>query len=91
MDNKKMQFTCYRLAECILCLVVILLGILYTKDIISLWVILPVFLVVFAAIPILRYLDEKKRGFSGVALALSVGISALPVLVVGIAVLVYFL
>ena len=75
-----------------LCLVVILVGVLYMRtELVSLWVLLPIFLAVFLAIPVLRYLDERKRGIRGVALGLSVGIAALPALVVGIAIIAYFM
>jgi len=85
-------FTGYRLAECVVCLAVILFGVLYLKtDLLSLWVLLPVFLAAFIAIPVLRYLDEKKRGIRGLALGFSVGIAMLPALVVLAAILVYFL
>ncbi|MBR4961819.1 MAG: hypothetical protein IKY52_13055 [Clostridia bacterium] len=85
-------FTGYRLAECAVCLAVILFGVLYLKtDLLSLWVLLPVFLAAFIAIPVLRYLDEKKRGIRGLALGFSVGIAMLPALVVLAAILVYFL
>ena len=88
----KPMFTGYRLAECAVCLAVILFGVLYLNtEIISLWVLLPVFLAAFIAIPILRYLDEKKRGSHGLALGFSVGIAALPAIVVLAAILVYFL
>lgn len=88
----KPVFTKYRLAECVICLVVILFGVLYLKtEILSLWVLLPVFLAAFIAIPVLRYLDEKKRGSRGLALGFSVGIAALPAVVVLAALLVYFL
>ena len=56
----KPVFTKYRLAECVICLVVILFGVLYLNtEILSLWVLLPVFLAAFIAIPVLRYLDEN--------------------------------
>ena len=85
-------FTGYRLAECIVCLAVILFGVLYLKtDLLSLWILLPVFLAAFIAIPVLRYLDEKKRGIRGIALGFSVGIAMLPAIVVLAAILVYFL
>ena len=85
-------FTGYRLAECMVCLAVILLGVLYLKtDLLSLWILLPVFLAAFIAIPVLRYLDEKKRGIRGLALGFSVGIAMLPAIVVLAATLVYFL
>ncbi len=88
----KPVFTKYRLAECVICLVVILFGVLYLNtEILSLWVLLPVFLAAFIAIPVLRYLDEKKRGSRGLALGFSVGIAALPAVVVLAALLVYFL
>ena len=88
----KPVFTKYRLAECVICLVVILFGVLYLHtEILSLWVLLPVFLAAFIAIPVLRYLDEKKRGSRGLALGFSVGIAALPAVVVLAALLVYFL
>ena len=88
----KPVFTKYRLAECVICLVVILFGVLYLNtEILSLWVLLPVFLAAFIAIPVLRYLDEKKRGSHGLALGFSVGIAALPAVVVLAALLVYFL
>ena len=88
----KPVFTKYRLAECMICLVVILFGVLYLNtEILSLWVLLPVFLAAFIAIPVLRYLDEKKRGSRGLALGFSVGIAALPAVVVLAALLVYFL
>jgi len=84
--------TGYRIAEIALCLVVVLAGVLYLyTDIISLWMLLPVFLAVFIAIPVLRYLDERKRGFKGIALGLSVGIAALPAVVVIVAMIAYFL
>ena len=84
--------TGYRLAEIVLCLVVILVGVLYLyTDMVSLWLLLPVFLAVFIAIPVLRYLDERKRGVKGMALGLSVGIAALPAVVVIIAIIAYFL
>lgn len=84
--------TGYRLAEIVLCLVVILVGVLYLyTDLVSLWLLLPVFLAVFIAIPVLRYLDERKRGIKGMALGLSVGIAALPAVVVIIAIIAYFL
>ena len=85
-------FTGYRLAECVVCLAVILFGVLYLKtDLLSLWILLPVFLAAFIAIPVLRYLDEKKRGIRGLALGFSVGIAMLPAIVVLAAILVYFL
>ena len=88
----KPVFTKYRLAECVICLVVILFGVLYLNtEILSLWVLLPVFLAAFIAIPVLRYLDEKKRGSRGLVLGFSVGIAALPAVVVLAALLVYFL
>ena len=88
----KPVFTKYRLAECVICLVVILFGVLYLHtEILSLWVLLPVFLAAFIAIPVLRYLDEKKRGSRGLVLGFSVGIAALPAVVVLAALLVYFL
>ena len=84
--------TGYRIAEIALCLVVILVGILYLyTDIVSLWLLLPVFLAVFIAIPVLRYLDERKRGIGGMALGLSVGIAALPAVVVTVAIIAYLL
>ena len=86
------MFTGYRLAECVVCLAVILFGVLYLKtDLLSLWILLPVFLAAFIAIPVLRYLDEKKRGIRGIALGFSVGIAMLPAIVVLAATLVYFL
>ena len=88
----KPVFTKYRLAECVICLVVILFGVLYLNtEILSLWMLLPVFLAAFIAIPVLRYLDEKKRGIRGLALGFSVSIAALPAVVVLAALLVYFL
>ena len=88
----KPVFTKYRAAECIICLAVILLGVLYLyTDLISLWVLLPIFLASFIAIPIMRYLDEKKRGSRGLALGFSVGITALPAAVVLAAMAVYLL
>ncbi|MBQ4607570.1 MAG: hypothetical protein IJB15_12740 [Clostridia bacterium] len=82
--------TGYRIAEIVLCLVVILVGVLYLyTDIVSLWLLLPVFLAVFIAIPVLRYLDERKRGIGGLALGLSVGIAALPAVVVIVAIMAY--
>ena len=84
--------TGYRIAEIALCLVVILVGVLYLyTDIVSLWLLLPVFLAVFIAIPVLRYLDERKRGIRGLALGLSVGIASLPAAVVIVAIAAYFL
>ena len=91
-NGQKPLFTGYRLAEMALCLVVILVGVLYMRtELVSLWVLLPIFLAIFLAIPVLRYLDERKRGIRGVALGLSVGIAALPALVVGIAIIAYFM
>ncbi len=85
-------FTRYRAAECIVCLAVVLLGVLYLRtELIPLQVVLPVFLAAFIAIPVLRWLDEKKRGTRGLALGLSVGIAMLPAVVVLAAVVVYFL
>jgi len=85
-------FTGYRVAECIVCLMVILVGVLYLKtDWISLGFLLPVFFVSFGAIPVLRWLDERARGIRGPALWLSVFVAALPVAVVTAAVTVYFL
>ena len=82
--------TGYRMAEIALCLVVVLVGVLYLyTDLVSLWLLLPVFLAVFIAIPVLRYLDERKRGIRGIALGLSVGIAALPAVVVIVAIMVY--
>ncbi len=81
-------FTKYRLAEVILCLVVVLLGVLYLyTELVSLWVLLPLFLAAFTAVPILRYKDEKARGIHGPALGISVAIAALPAIVVGAALL----
>ena len=80
----------YRMAEIALCLVVVLVGVLYLyTDLVSLWLLLPVFLAVFIAIPVLRYLDERKRGIRGIALGLSVGIAALPAVVVIVAIMAY--
>ena len=82
--------TGYRMAEIALCLVVVLVGVLYLyTDLVSLWLLLPVFLAVFIAIPVLRYLDERKRGIRGIALGLSVGIAALPAVVVIAAIMAY--
>jgi len=83
-------FTRWRLAECIVCLAVILFGLLYLQtDLLPLQVVLPVFLLAFGAVPVLRYLDEKSRGIRGLALGLSVGIAALPGLVVALALLIF--
>ena len=82
--------TGYRMAEIALCLGVVLVGVLYLyTDLVSLWLLLPVFLAVFIAIPVLRYLDERKRGIRGIALGLSVGIAALPAVVVIVAIMAY--
>ncbi len=79
-------FTKYRRLEVILCLVVVLMGVLYLyTELVSLWVLLPVFLAVFTAVPILRYKDEKTRGIHGPAVGISVAIAALPAIVVGAA------
>ena len=88
---QKPLFTRYRLAECIVCLAVIVIGMIYLRtDWISLWVLLPVFLAAFGAIPVLRWMDERSRGIRGAALGFSVVISALPFAVVTAAMLVYF-
>ena len=82
--------TGYRMAEIALCLVVVLVGVLYLyTDLVSLWLLLPVFRAVFIAIPVLRYLVERKRGIRGIALGLSVGIAALPAVVVIVAIMAY--
>lgn len=84
--------TVYRAAELVLCLVVLLFGVLYLyTELISLWLLLPLFLIVFIAIPVLRFLDERKRGTKGLALGLSVGIAALPAVVVCLAILAYYM
>ena len=91
-NGQKPFITKYRLAEIGLCLAVVTMGVLYLyTDLVSLWVLLPVFLAVFIAIPVLRYLDERSRGSGGFALGLSVGIAALPAVVVLVAILAYFM
>ena len=63
----------YRILELILCLFVILVGLLYkTAAFLSLSVVLPVMALLFVLIPILRYLDGKKRGLNGMALYIPV-------------------
>lgn len=85
-------FTKYHLAELILLLVATLFGVLYLKwHLIPIGVILPIFLAIFIAVPILRYLDGKKSGRDRLSIGLNVGIAMLPGIVVIIAIAAYFL
>ena len=61
-------FTVYKFIELGVCLVAVLVGVLYLyAKIIPLTVLFPAFAICFAAIPVLRFLDIKKRGASGFA------------------------
>ncbi len=61
-------FTVYKLIEMGVCLVAVLVGVLYLyAKVIPLTVLFPVFALCFAAIPVLRFLDIKKRGARGFA------------------------
>ncbi|MBE6626537.1 MAG: hypothetical protein E7628_05085 [Ruminococcaceae bacterium] len=61
-------FTVYKFIELGVCLVAVLVGVLYLyAKIIPLTVLFPAFAICFAAIPVLRFLDIKKRGGKGFA------------------------
>ncbi len=61
-------FTKYKFIELGVCLLAVAVGILYLyAKIIPLTVLFPVFAMCFAAIPVLRFLDIKKRGGRGFA------------------------
>ncbi len=61
-------FTVYKFIELGVCLVAVLVGVLYLyAKIIPLTVLFPAFVLCLAAIPVLRFLDIKKRGASGFA------------------------
>lgn len=62
----------YRLSETVVCLGIILTGLLYKFASTPLAVVLPIMAILFTAIPILRYLDGKKRGLTGMGLFLPV-------------------
>ena len=62
----------YRISEMVICLGIILTGILYKFASLSLSIVLPIMMVLFTAIPILRFLDGRKRGISGMGLFLPV-------------------
>ncbi len=84
------QFTIYRAIELVLCLLVVLVGVLYLKwRALPLGLVLPVYIVTFVAIPILRYFDGRKRGVQGTAQWLTVGIASLPAIALIVALVVY--
>jgi len=63
----------FRITEIAVCLCIVLIGLLYKyTEVLSLAVVLPVFVLLFTVIPILRYLDGKKRGLTGLGLYLPV-------------------
>ena len=62
----------YRIEEIILCLGIILTGLLYKFASLPLAAALPIMAVLFTVIPVVRYMDGKKRGLRGMALFLPV-------------------
>ncbi len=82
-------FTKYRAAELCICAVALLVGCLYLwAHILPLSVVLPIFFVCFAAVPIFRLGEGRANGLSGIALWLPVvamGLVAVIVLVAWIA------
>ena len=58
-----------KLAELVICMVAVILGLIYLNtDWIPLSVLLPVYAVFFTAVPVLRLIDMKRNGGKGIAL-----------------------
>lgn len=91
-QDKPVLFTWYHLAELVLLLTATCIGVLYLKwHLIPIGVILPIFLAIFIAVPILRYFDGKKRNRDRFTQGLTVGIAMMPGIIVIIALVVYFI
>ncbi len=57
----------FRLAELVICLAAVLLGIVYLNTTwLPLGVLLPIYAVFFTALPVLRLLEARKNGSTGV-------------------------
>lgn len=82
----KNTLTIYRIIELILCAVALCTGALYLwVHILPLDAVLPILLLCFAAIPVCRYAEGRKNGFSGIALWMPVLAMSLVAFVVLIA------
>lgn len=90
--NKPVLFTWYHVGELVLLLIATFLGVLYLKwHLISIGVLLPIFLAIFIAVPILRYFDGKKRNRDRFTQGMTVGIAMMPGIIVIISLVVYFI
>lgn len=84
-------FTVYKFIELGVCLVAVIVGVLYLyAKVIPLTVLFPVFALCFAAIPVLRFLDIKKRGAKGFAEYLPAYAWAAMALITIVALVIYF-
>ena len=84
-------FTKFKWIEMGICLFAVIIGVLYlTTGIIPLYVLLPLYFVCFAAIPVLRYIDIKKSGEKGFASYLPFFMWVLMAALVLVATILYF-
>lgn len=80
-----------KIAEIVICLVAVLLGLLYLNtDWIHLGVLLPLYAVFFTAIPVLRIVDVRQSGRKGLIAILPAIFYLLIALVVIVAAVTYF-
>lgn len=91
LDARVRPFTKYRVAELIVCAVCIVIGLLYVyAHIISLSVLMPIYAVCFAAIPVLQFLDLRESGKKGFVNYIGPAFWAFLSLAVIVATVVYF-
>lgn len=84
-------FTVFKFIELGVCLVAVIVGVLYLyAKAIPLTVLFPVFAACFAAIPVLRFLDIKKRGAKGFAEYLPAFAWAVMAVITVVALIVYY-
>ena len=84
-------FTVYKFIELGVCLLAVIVGVLYLyAKVIPLTVLFPVFALCFGAIPVLRFLDIKKRGATGFAEYLPAFAWAVMAVITIVALVLYF-
>lgn len=85
-------FTKFKFIELGVCLLAVAAGLLYLyAKIIPLYILFPVFVVCFIAIPILRYLDTRARGGKGIGEYLPVIIWAVFAAITAAAMIAYYI
>lgn len=91
LDARVRPFTRFRTAELIVCAVCIVIGLLYVyAHIIPLSVLMPIYAVCFAAIPVLQLLDLRESGKTGFVNYIGPAFWAFLALAVIAAAIVYF-